>query len=68
MSDDNVNGTAPQAAEVEAEPAVVSTGGERALAIVAGLFGILVVLMAVDMLTGGRLTGYVQERSSDEQS
>jgi hypothetical protein len=51
----SVNGAAPApAAEVPCEDC--ATGGERALAVVAGLFGLFIVGLAVDMFTGGGLS------------
>ena len=50
-----VNGTAP--APVADEPCEdCVTNGEKALAFVAGLFGLFVIAMAVDMFTGGALS------------
>jgi hypothetical protein len=37
------------------------TGGEKALAVLAACFGAFLILMAVDMFTGGRLTGMIGE-------
>lgn len=58
-----VNGSAPAAAGQPAgqEPAAApcedcATAGERALAIVAGLFGLFVVGLAIDMFTGGAVS------------
>lgn len=46
--------TVPPAAGPEA-PAV--SGGERVLAVFALAFAALIIAMAVDMLTGGKITG-----------
>jgi hypothetical protein len=56
-----VNGTAPQGQPAGQEPAAApcedcATSGERALAVVAGLFGLFIVGLAIDMFTGGRLS------------
>jgi hypothetical protein len=55
------NGQAPApAAEPPCEDC--ATNGERALAVVAGLFGLFIVGLAIDMFTGGgvsRLIGRV---------
>jgi hypothetical protein len=59
----SANGTVP------AEPAPpcedCATSGEKTLAVVAALFGIFIVVMAIDMFTGGRVTGYVREQASE---
>lgn len=60
------NGTTPDQATpaTAAEDCVnCATSGEKALAILAGLFGILIVLMAVDMFSGGRISGVVKPLS-----
>ena len=65
MSEPTVNGTAPAP---PAEPCEdCATGGERALAIVAGAFGIFVLAMAIDMFTGGKLSRLlVPEREASD--
>jgi hypothetical protein len=57
------NGTAPEtvAAAAEEPCADCATSGEKILAILAGVFGVLVLLMAVDMFTGGRVSGMVRK-------
>jgi len=50
----SANGVAPGPAEAPCEDC--ATGGERALAVVAGLFGLFIIGLAVDMFTGGRLS------------
>jgi hypothetical protein len=54
-----VNGTAPAGA-AGAPPAGecqdCTTNGERALAVLAGLIGVFVIGMAIDMFTGGALS------------
>jgi hypothetical protein len=53
----SVNGTAPAAPGPAAAPCEdCATSGERALAVVAGLFGLFIVGLAIDMFTGGRLS------------
>lgn len=59
----HVNGTAP--APPAAEPCEdCATNGEKIMAILAGLFGLLVIAMAFDMFSGGKLSGMVKERAS----
>lgn len=61
----HVNGTAPATpADGEAPCVDCATNGERALAILAGAFAVLLLAMAYDMFSGGRLSGYVKERAS----
>ena len=58
----STNGTAP------ADPAPCqdcATGGEKLLAILAGAFGLFIILMAVDMATGGKVTGLVKAPAGD---
>jgi hypothetical protein len=63
----HVNGTAPPApAPSGAEPcADCASGGEKALAVLAAVFGLFILVMAVDMFTGGRVTGMVRERAGE---
>jgi hypothetical protein len=42
-----------------------ATSGEKILAIVAALFGAFVIAMAIDMFTGGKLSGFVKERQGE---
>jgi hypothetical protein len=59
----SLNGSAP----AEDKPCTdCATGGEKALALIAALFGVFIVVMAADMFTGGRVAGYVKQRSSGE--
>ena len=52
-----MNGTASAATGPAAAPCEdCATSGERALAVVAGLFGLFIVGLAIDMFTGGRLS------------
>ena len=52
-----VNGQAPAPGPQAVDDCVdCATGGERALAVVAGLFGLFIIGLAVDMFTGGRLS------------
>ncbi len=61
----SANGTAPTTGQpAEGEPCVdCVTGGEKALAILAGLFAAFLIGMAIDMFTGGKLTGFVREQA-----
>lgn len=64
---DDLNGTHVEApdAGAQADPAECedcATSGERVLAVLAGLFGALVIIMAVDIFTNGRVTGFVAEQ------
>jgi hypothetical protein len=63
----HVNGTAPPAAapEGEAPCADCASGGEKALAVFAAVFGLFLLVIAVDMFTGGRVTGMVRERAGE---
>jgi len=59
----HVNGTAP--APAPDEPCLdCVTSGERILAIVGLLFAGFLAVMALDMLTGGKVGGWVKERTS----
>jgi hypothetical protein len=49
----SANGVAPAASAEQAPCEDCATGGERALAVVAGLFGLFIVGLAIDMFTGG---------------
>jgi hypothetical protein len=53
----SVNGTAPGAAAEDCAECVSS--GERALAVVGVLIGLGIVLIAIDLGTGGKLSGLV---------
>ena len=59
------NGTAP-APEPPAGPCEdCASNGEKGLAVLAALFGVFIILMAIDMFTGGKVSGLVQERVSE---
>ena len=60
----SVNGATP-AAEPADQAEDQATGGEKALAVLGVLFGIFLIIMAIDMGTGGRVLGYIQERAGD---
>jgi hypothetical protein len=61
---EHVNGTAPAPAPDLGEPcAECATGGEKILAVLAAALGVFVIIMAIDMFTGGRITGMVRERA-----
>lgn len=59
----SLNGSAPDDAK-PCEDCV--SGGEKVMALIAGLFGVFIIVMAFDMFSGGRLAGYVKERRGDE--
>jgi hypothetical protein len=59
----SLNGAGPAPAppaEVPCEDC--ATGGEKVLAVLAGAFAVLLLVMAFDMFTGGKVGGYVRER------
>lgn len=59
-----LNGTAPD--PPAAGPcADCVTSGEKALAVVAALFGLFIIVMAFDIFSGGKVTGLIQERAGD---
>lgn len=61
----SANGTAPTpAAEAPCEDC--ATNSEKGMAILAGLFGAFIILMAIDMFTGGRISGAITERAAGE--
>lgn len=60
----SANGSAPP--EPEAIPEDGVTGGEKAMAVVAALFGAFIFLMAIDMFTGGRVSGSIAERAAGD--
>lgn len=64
----SANGTAPNAAVPEAgapcEDCV--TAGEKGMAVLAALFGVFIIVMAIDMFTGGRVSGTIAERAAGE--
>lgn len=49
------------AGDPAAPPGECASGGEKTLAILAACFGAFLILMAIDMFTGGGLTGFVRE-------
>lgn len=62
----SVNGQASAAGDVpDAESPYRVTGGERALAVLAIIFGLFVIVIGIDMASGGRVTGYVSEVRGD---
>ena len=60
----SANGTAPGPAE--APCADCPTAGERLLAVLAALLGAFVIAVAIDMFTGGKLSGLMPERAPGE--
>jgi hypothetical protein len=58
------NGTAP--ATDDAKPCEdCVTGGEKALAVLAALFGVFIIVMAFDMFSGGKVTGFVKDQVAE---
>lgn len=57
----SLNGTAP-AGQPEPPCEDCVTSGEKALAVVAALFGAFIIVMALDMFLGGRIGGYVTDK------
>lgn len=65
----SLNGHAPAAGlppEADAPCEDCATGGEKGLAVLAGIFALFLAAMAIDMFTGGKLSGYVREQVSGE--
>jgi len=62
---EHVNGTAPPTGDAPCEDC--ATSGEKALAVVAFLFAAFIAVMAVDMFLGGKIGGYVRERTEVQQ-
>lgn len=58
----HVNGTAPPAPPAEPPCENCASPSEKALAVLAFLAGAFVVVIAIDMFFGGRLTGMVKEQ------
>jgi hypothetical protein len=59
----HVNGTAPPAPPAAEQPCEnCASPSEKALAVLAFLAGAFVVVIAIDMFFGGRLTGMVKEQ------
>jgi len=44
-----------------------ATNGEKLLAVLAGLFAAFIIVMAVDMFTGGKVSGVVRQRVTSDQ-
>ena len=60
------NGTAPAPDQPAPAPCEdCASNGEKGLAVLAALFGVFIILMAIDMFTGGKVSGMVQERVSE---
>lgn len=65
----SANGTAPNAAVPGPEAGPCEdcvSGGEKAVALVAALFGAFIIVMAIDMMTGGAISGRIAERAERE--
>jgi hypothetical protein len=62
QAETHVNGTAPAppAETAEAPCEDCTSGGEKALAVLAGVFGLFILLMAADMFTGGKISGLIR--------
>ena len=62
---DELNGTHVEApAEPAAEPCDdCASPGEKILAVAAALFGVLVLVMAIDIFTGGKVTGFLPSKA-----
>jgi hypothetical protein len=61
----HVNGTAPVSAAPAGEDcADCVTSGEKMLATLAILFGVFIVVMGIDMFAGGKVGGWITERTS----
>jgi hypothetical protein len=58
----HLNGTAPAPAEDCGADCV--TSGEKILAVLAVLFGAFIIVMGADMFSGGKVGGWITERSS----
>ncbi len=54
-----INGAAPAAGPAAEECADCVTSGERALAVIGVLIGLVIVGIAIDLGTGGKLSGLV---------
>jgi hypothetical protein len=67
QTDPQLNGQAPAAAEAAPCTDCASTG-ERLLAVIAAALGLAVVFVAIDMFTGGKLTGVVREQVAAVQA
>jgi hypothetical protein len=57
----HVNGTAPAPPEAEQPCEDCASGGEKVLAVLAFGFAVFIAVMAIDMFTGGKITGMVRE-------
>lgn len=65
QAEPHVNGTAPTPAPA-AEPCVdCATPGEKLMGILAIAFAAFIVLMGIDMITGGKVTGYAKQAVED---
>jgi hypothetical protein len=61
------NGTAPAPPAGESAPCTdCVTKGEKALAVVALLFGAFIIFMAIDIFSGGKAGGFVKDKAAAE--
>lgn len=56
-----VNGKAPGVVTTDADVPEAVTSGEKIMAGLAILFAVMIALIGVDMLTGGKVTGMVRK-------
>lgn len=67
MSEPNHTEAAPAEPAAAGQPCdTCATPGEKMLAVFGILLGVLVLAMAVDMFSGGKLTGMVQQRAGGD--
>ena len=59
-TDPSANGTQPAASDQPCDDC--ATPGEKFLAVLAAALGLFIIVLAVDMFTGGRITGQIAEQ------
>lgn len=62
MSEQDLNHADPAAPAGEAPCETCATSGEKLLAVLSFAFAAVIILMAVDMFSGGKVSGFVAER------